>query len=282
VTGYGTTVAKRRLARRLRELREPTTLSADRVGNRLGWGRGKVGRIENNVWKRPELSDIRDLLRFYGVGDEERRELEELARVARQRAWWRDFPDVFGDSEFPGFEADAAWIGCYLPLVLPGLLQTEAYAEAQMSVGANPAQWRARALAARQRRQQILDRDDPPELVAVIPEAALLYRWGTVEQRRVQLERLLEVGRRRNVELRLLRFDTGMHPGMCGPINVFHFAGGEPPAVFLETDFAIQPVTNRTEVAAYIQTFDRIRAAALDPAATAAHLASIADRPRVL
>jgi hypothetical protein len=256
-------------------------MSAERVGNRLGWGRGKVGRIENNVWKRPELSDIRDLLRFYGVGDEERRELEELARLARQRAWWRDYPDVFGDSEFPGFEADTARICCYLPLVLPGLLQTPPYAEAQMSVGAHPPVWRARALAARQRRQQILDRDDAPELVAVIPEAALLYRWGTVEQRRAQLERLVDASRRPNVELRLLRFDTGMHPGMCGPINIFQFPGGEPPAVFLETDFAIQEVTSRAEIAAYIQTFDRIREAALDPAATTAHLEQLAERLRV-
>jgi transcriptional regulator with XRE-family HTH domain len=283
VSGYGATVAKRRLARRLRELREPTRMSAERVGNRLGWGRGKVGRIENNVWKRPELSDIRDLLRFYGVADDERRELEKLARLARQRAWWRDYPDVFGDGEFPGFEADARRIWCYLPLVLPGLLQTQAYARAQMGVGVHSPVWQAQALAARQRRQRILDRDDctAPDLLAVVPEAALLYRWGTVEQRREQFEHLVEAGRRPNVELRLLRFDTGMHPGMCGPINIFHFDGEEPPAVFLETDFAVQQVTSRAEIAAYVQTFDRIREAALDPAATTAHLERLADTLRV-
>ena len=80
---YGATVAKRRLSRRLRELREATGFTANQVCDRLSWGRGKVGRFEANAWKRPELSDIRDLLRLYQVGDKERAELEELAMRVR-------------------------------------------------------------------------------------------------------------------------------------------------------------------------------------------------------
>lgn len=279
---YGPTVAKRRLSRRLRELREPTRHTADRVCGRLGWGRGKVGRIETNSWKRPEMSDIRDLLRFYHVGDEERRELEELAMLARRRAWWREYGDVFGDSEFPGFEADAARICCYMPLILPGLLQTRAYTEAQMDAGALPAAWRERALAARQRRQEVLDGGTGPGLTAVITEASLLYRWGTVEQRRDQLARLVELGGRPGVELRLLRFDSGLHPGMCGPISILHFAGDEPPAVFLETDFAVQEVSSQSDVDAYVETFGRILEVALDPAATTAHLHRLTATLRVM
>lgn len=277
-TAYGATVAKRRLSRRLRELREPTRLSADRVCDRLGWGRGKVGRIESNAWKRPEMSDIRDLLRFYGLGDAERRALEELALLARQRGWWRDYVDVFGETEFPGFEADAARICCYMPLILPGLLQTPAYTEAQMRVGVHPPEWRTRALQTRQRRQEMLARADgtAPELVAVISEASLLYRWGTAEDRAAQLRQLAEAGSRPHVELRLLRFAAGMHPGMCGPINIFDFPAGEPSVVYLETDFTIQAVTNPADITAYIDTFDRIRRAALDPADTRAYLATLA------
>ncbi len=61
----GATVAKLRLSRRLTELRVDRGYTANQVCDRLGWGRGKVGRFEANVWVRPELSDIRDLLRFY-------------------------------------------------------------------------------------------------------------------------------------------------------------------------------------------------------------------------
>jgi hypothetical protein len=80
---------------------------------------------------------------------------------------------------FAGSENDAARISVYMPLVLPGLLQTLAYARALLDVGPWPPAWRERALAARLRRQ-ILGRADgtAPRLVAVITEAALMYRWA--------------------------------------------------------------------------------------------------------
>ena len=62
---YGATIAKLRLARRLTELRVAAGYTANHVCDMLNWGRGKVGRFEANQWKRPEMSDIRDLLRFY-------------------------------------------------------------------------------------------------------------------------------------------------------------------------------------------------------------------------
>jgi len=70
--GYGATVAKSRLSRRLTELRREVHYTANHVCDMLNWGRGKVGRFEANQWKRPEMSDIRDLLRIYGVDDAER------------------------------------------------------------------------------------------------------------------------------------------------------------------------------------------------------------------
>ena len=116
----GATVAKRRLARILADLRVESGYTANHVCDILNWGRGKVGRFEANQWKRPEMSDIRDLLRIYGVVGDTRMEVEDLAIRARARPWWRDYGDVF-DNEFPGFEADAAEIRVFMPLVLPGL-----------------------------------------------------------------------------------------------------------------------------------------------------------------
>src|SRR5207248_6635720 len=95
----------------------------------LNWGRGKVGRFEANQWKRPEMSDIRDLLRIYPVSDDEREEIEQLAMRARARPWWREYGDIY-DNEFAGYENDATKIRVFMPLVLPGLLQTTEYHEA--------------------------------------------------------------------------------------------------------------------------------------------------------
>jgi transcriptional regulator with XRE-family HTH domain len=275
---YGATVAKRRLSRRLAELRIKNGYTANQVCDKLNWGRGKVGRFEANVWKRPEMSDIRDLLRVYGVSDTERQELEDLAVLARERIWWRDYGDVFGDNEYPGYEADAVRISVYMPLILPGLLQTPAYIDAQMRVGSQPMAWRKRALEARLRRQEILDRDDPatPELVAVVTEAALMYQWGAEAQRRDQLMRLIDMSRRSHVELRLLRFADGPHPGMSSLISIFDFPGDEPSMVYLENDAAIQEVSNLSDVEAFAQVFGRIRDSALSPPATTAYLKQLA------
>lgn len=276
---YGATVAKRRLSRRLGELRRGTGYTANQVCDKLNWGRGKVNRFEANDWKRPEMSDIRDLLRIYPLSDEEREQLEELALRARPRAWWREYADVF-DNEFPGYENDAARISSYFPLVLPGLLQTPAYIEASLRIGPKPARWRERALEARLRRQAILDRDDgtAPELVAVVTEASLLYRWGTQAERRAQVGHLAEMSRRPTVELRLLRFADGMHPGMSTLLYIFDFPDGDDPSVvYLENEVAIEEVNEVKDVDAYTVMFDRIRAAALEPGATTAHLERTAE-----
>src|ERR1700753_893608 len=98
---YGATIAKRRLSRQLLQLRVKSGYTANHVCDLLNWGRGKVGRFEANQWKRPEMSDIRDLLRVYEVSPEESAELEQLAAHARARPWWRDYSDVF-ENEFPG------------------------------------------------------------------------------------------------------------------------------------------------------------------------------------
>jgi transcriptional regulator with XRE-family HTH domain len=223
---YGAIVAKQRLARRLAALRARTGLSLNEVSDKLGWSRGRLDRYERNDWRLPDASHVRDLARIYEASDEERAELEDLGRQARERVWWRAYEDVFGKgNEFAGFENDAARISVYMPLVIPGLLQTRAHTEALLAVGNWPPQWRERALAARMRRQQILDRADgtAPRLVAVLTEASLMYRWGGQDDRRAQIAHLAAMSRRPSIELRLLRFADGPHPGMISPVNIFDF-----------------------------------------------------------
>jgi transcriptional regulator with XRE-family HTH domain len=276
---YGATVAKRRLARRLTELRRASGHTANHVCDLLDWGRGKVGRFEANHWKRPEMSDIRDLLRVYGVDDDERAELEALAMKARVKPWWRDYSDVF-ENEFAGFENDAVQIRICMPLLVPGLLQTRDYAEAVLRVAPKPPTWRDRATEARMRRQQILDRPDgtAPKLIAVITEASLMYRWGTKSERRDQIEYLVKVAASPNLELRIQRFADGPHRGLWSMIDIFDFEGDEPSVVYLESDTAIQEVTADDDVMAYVEGFSRSRDSALEPADTTQYLKYLAEQ----
>jgi transcriptional regulator with XRE-family HTH domain len=276
---YGSTVAKRRLSRRLLQLRVQSGYTANHVCDMLNWGRGKVGRFEANQWKRPEMSDIRDLLRIYDVDEGEREQLQELAIQARARPWWRDYSDIF-ENEFPGFENDASRIRVFMPLVLPGLLQIQDYAEAFMRIGPRPPSWRRKVLDTRLRRQEILSRpgDTAPMLTAVITEASLRYQWGPRSDRRDQIEHLIDMGRRPNIDLRIQRFTDGPPPGLSSAINIFDFAEGEPSIAFTETDFAVVEVNDPDQVSRYIQSFEKAVDGALEPSDTAIYLRQLADQ----
>jgi transcriptional regulator with XRE-family HTH domain len=275
---YGATVAKRRLSRRLTELRRASGYTANHVCDLLDWGRGKVGRFEANQWKRPEMSDIRDLLRVYGVAQAERDELEALAMRARARPWWRDYASVF-ENEFPGFENDAVRIQMFMPLVLPGLLQTRDYMEAMLRAGPRPPAWQRHAIEARLRRQEILDRTDgtAPQVLAVITEASLMYRWGSKTDRRDQIEHLVDLSRRPSIELRIQRFADGPPTSMHSMVDIFDLPDGEPRVVYLETDIAIQEVSKPEEVKTYVESLGRARDAALEPGDTTFYLMHLAE-----
>jgi Domain of unknown function (DUF5753)/Helix-turn-helix domain len=277
--GYGATVAKWRLSRRLTELRRASGHTANHVCDLLDWGRGKVGRFEANHWKRPEMSDIRDLLRVYGVDDEERAELEALAMRARVKPWWRDYSDVF-QNEFPGFENDAVRIRVFMPLILPGLLQTRDYLEAVLRASLKSAVWRRKAIEARLRRQEILDRTDgtAPQVQAVVTEASLMYRWGTAQDRRDQILHLVDLGMRPNVELRIQRFADGPPTGLHSMVNILDLPGEEPSLIYLETDTMIQEVSNAEEAQTYVEGFARVRDGALEPGNTTSYLKHLADQ----
>lgn len=276
---YGATIAKRRLSRRLTELRGKSGYTANHVCDILNWGRGKVGRFEANQWKRPEMSDIRDLLRIYPVTDEEREEIEELAVRARARAWWRDYTEVFSN-EFPGFENDATRIRVFIPLLLPGLLQTQDYVEAHVRTAGRPPIWQRKMVETRKRRQEILDRADgtAPTLVAVITEASLMYEWGTRADRWEQLQHLIQMARQPNVELRIQRFADGPPQGMANPVNIFDFPQDEPRLVYAETDYAIEEVSEPGLIKTYAEAYGRTLEAALEPDDTVLYLRQLAEQ----
>ena len=112
----------------------------------------------------------------------------------------------------------------------------------------------------------------------MITEVSLLYRWGSPQQRRAQVGHLLAMSRRPSVELRMLRFADGPHPGMSSVINIFDFPDDQDPSiVYLENDTTMQEITKPAEVHAYKQTFTQIRDAALTPAATRTHLDNLTN-----
>jgi hypothetical protein len=147
-----------------------------------------------------------------------------------------------------------------------------------MKIGPRPPAWRREALATRLRRQEILDRTNghAPDLIAIVTEASLLYQWGTRADRQDQVQHLIKIGQRPNVDLRIQRFADGPPRGLMSPINIFDFPDGEPSIAYTETDIGIQEVTGTEHVTMYSQSFDRAVDGALEPDDTTLYLRQLA------
>ena len=149
-----------------------------------------------------------------------------------------------------------------------------------MRAGPRPPAYRRQALDSRLRRQEILDRTDgsAPMFSAVITEASLLYRWGLREDRREQIEHLVALSTRRNVQLHIQRFEDGPPTGIVSMVNIFGFRDDEADLVFVETDYSVEEVSKPESVQGYIESFERACDAALEPADTTGYLERLAKR----
>ncbi|MFF5014346.1 Scr1 family TA system antitoxin-like transcriptional regulator [Streptomyces sp. NPDC001165] len=118
-------------------------------------------------------------------------------------------------------EAKAAYISTYQCQLVYGLLQTEAYAQAVLSV--EHTDKLDEMVAARMERQRILRREQPPVVWVVLDEAALYREIGGREVMREQLAHLLGIFGKPWMELQVLPFSVGQHAGMMGSFNVLRF-----------------------------------------------------------
>lgn len=218
-------VEKRRLRLALRKARGEAGLTQQQVADALDWSREKVLRIEKGaVSVHP--TDVRDLLRLYKVAEQDDVDhLVEMARVAKQPGW-SEYKDVYALDyiTYLGYEAIASTMRQYHPTLVPGLLQTEEYAQEILTkVHENSSEKVERLVDARLRRQELLEGDGGPEFRIIIDEAALRRPVGSARLMRAQLRRLIEIAHRNRVALALLPLSVGAHPGVRGPFNLLEF-----------------------------------------------------------
>ena len=229
---------RRQLLAELRRLRPPHVHTQRQVAEALDWSPSKVTRIESGAVSL-SVTDLRALLGYYGVVDPDVVEqLADLARRSRRaRSPFAAYADLFSPValRFFDFEHSASWIGEIELLVVPGLLQTEAYARALMGVHDLGAERAERFVSSRGVRQALLERPDPPELSFVLDESVLLRVVGGRAVMRAQLQRLLDVAERPHASIRVLPLASGEHVGLRGPFVLLKFAGtNDPDVVYIE------------------------------------------------
>jgi transcriptional regulator with XRE-family HTH domain len=272
------TVRRRRLALELRRLRETAKLTCEDVAEHLECSASKISRVETG---RVSVSprDVRDMLEIYGVPEDQRDSLVQLARESRQKGWWH----AYGDSVQPhfgtylGLESAASEIRIYEVNLIPGLLQTEEYARAVISAGMvdKPRADVERSVALRMERQQVA-RTIMPKVWAVLDEAALRRQVGGPEVMRIQLEHLREVGSQRNVSLQVIPFGGGAHPAMGRPFVILSFGEDlDPDVVYLEDLTSALWVENVEEIDRYNVFFHHLSATALSFESSAALMTAV-------
>ncbi|MET9600298.1 helix-turn-helix transcriptional regulator [Streptomyces sp. NPDC006459] len=167
---------------------------------------------------------------------------------------------------FMDLEPKAVKMLKFLSQTVPGLLQTEAYARAQMRIG-NPRESDARIeerVRARLGRQSILHRDHPPLLWCILDEAVLRRPIGGPLVMAEQLSQLLAWAQTPHVVLQVLPFAAGGHPTMAGSLTVMSFKRG-PDMVYVEGSRTGEFVREADELAHYAHTYDLLQAGALPP-----------------
>ncbi|WP_446215963.1 helix-turn-helix domain-containing protein [Micromonospora sp. IBHARD004] len=277
-----------RLGAELRRLRHRESLTLEQVCGRLGWAStSKLSRIELGQ-SRPDLADVLDLLDVYAVPPGQREALIVIARDAATGRGWSKALGEMGERQraYAELEAGVARLVEYQPAVLPGLLQTPAYARLRVIAGALPddevdveADLRARLA-----RQEVLRRADPPEYTALLDERAC-DRGGTpVEVWREQLRQLVTLADRPNVTIRLVARDAAPHGGVEPLTGFSHYAfpdPADPRTVLVETLTTDLRLVTEPDVARYERLVEWLLAVALSAEETAAVLTRRAEQTAV-
>ncbi|MER5632018.1 helix-turn-helix transcriptional regulator [Streptomyces nitrosporeus] len=194
-------------------LREHAGLSREEFGRQVRFSKHTVASIEQGR-RMPDEDFVKRAEPVLGNTGALAKAAEHLSRQAGLASWFRQWARV---------ERTAISLYTYECRVVPGLLQTEAYARAVI-LGVPPLPDPARVkqlIAARLERQQLLSvTRKPPTAFNFILEQAVLERWtGGEEVTRELFDHLLElIDRNWNIEFQVMPTRRPSHAGMDGPI----------------------------------------------------------------
>ncbi|MGK5674864.1 helix-turn-helix domain-containing protein [Micromonospora sp. URMC 106] len=190
----------------LRRARRDRGLSQEELAQRINYSSSLVGMVE--IGHRTPSQDFVGRLdaALESGGFFER--LLALVRADAAPPWLREWIQV---------EAEATLIRWFEPSLIPGLLQTEAYARAVLTGGGmlREAEIEQR-VASRLARQAVLSREAPPEVVFVVDESVLRRQIGDRKVMAEQFDHLLAVTAAPHVDLHVVPADAGMHAGLAG------------------------------------------------------------------
>ncbi len=270
---------RRRVRSELRKARDAAGLTQRQAVDALDWSLSKLVRIEAGT-VGVSTTDLKALLGLYKVTDESTvAALVAMAKSSKREPWYSQYagrlPPEF--AHYLGYEESASVIRTFQPLAVAGLLQTADYARAIFQ--AHDAERPEERVTVRLARQELLNRDNCPDMCFIFDEAALRRHVGGPDVMRRQLHHLLSAMSHPKVSVRVVPFDAGAYPAMRGSFTILEFADWDQDVLYLET--ARGSVTTREDhdrILRYREKFDLLRAMSLDERETGDFVASLIDR----
>lgn len=251
------------IAVELRLFRELFNLTGTEVAAILGLEKSSVSNMEAGRTKlRMKHAEKLDQ-RYKTRGHFQR--LVQLAETAHDPDWF---------AQFTQYERRSTIIRPYSALVVPGLLQTPDYAHAVIE-GAQMMDEVDQVLRERMRRQEILEREEPPELHALIKQSVLEDPVGGPDVMRAQLAHLLAMSHRKNIIIRVVPRSLGAHPGVDGSFTLLTMPHGE--YAWSEAVGGGRLVSDPAKVRDYLKRYDRLGADAMSRDSTRSLIADVME-----
>ena len=245
------------LAQELRAQREAAGLTQEQLAKLMGYSASVIAKLETcRTIPSPEHAGQAD--EALGTPGTFRRLRQAMINGAYE-PWVRALLEM---------EERATVLRNWESLVVPGLLQTEAYARGVLR-GARPADSDAaieQLVTARMARQDIWKRADPepPILSVIIGEAVLRQRVGDAAVMREQFGRLVGAAENPRITIQVMPFAAAAHPGLLGPFVVASFENG-PDAAYLDSVLDGQVSERRKQVAQATLLYETLAREALSP-----------------
>lgn len=275
-TAESPAVARRRLRLALRRAREAKGLTQGEVAKRLEWSLSKVNRIESGE-VTISSTDLQAMLRLFDITDADRiAQLTADARASRRRGWW-DEPAYRQHLTPPTmqllqFETEATAIRVFQPVLVPGVLQTRAYADFLMNTFTEDLDevTRNARLDIRMRRyEQVFARPDPPSYSLILDESVLLRVFGGARVMAEQLHQLLAYAERPEITIRVVPMSNAANLPMLGSFTLLDL-GDEEDAVFYHESVIEDEIIHSQELIRFHrEKFEQMWDQALSKEATA-------------
>lgn len=252
--------------RLLKLFRERARFTQEQLADSIGYSTQLVGSVERG--RRPAKLQFTTAAERALGAQGALEALQEQVDFAKLPPFFRDFGLI---------ELDAVSRSSYDPLLVPGLLQTEAYARAVFE-GHLPLlseEALAEYLDARLNRQKLLTRTPLVDFSFVIGETALRNPVGGREVVREQYAQLLALGRLRNVSIQVMPTEYGFHPGLNGPMVLVETAEQHRFGYF-ESQGIGRVVGEPEQVSTLCLRYGKLRSQALNEGESAAFIEQLA------